>query len=267
MNKNMTMLILSCDRFSDLWDGHIKLLEQNWPDRDMTTFIVTDSPSQKSYPNVQIISAGTDVEWSDRLAFALKQVKTDYVFITLDDYFLIRKVKNESIIKLVEMMEKEDIDYVRLFPKPERATLNEFGQYNNIYYINTAVLYCVNLYSGIWKKEFLESTCKSPLNAWRYEVSLTKCAQNYGAVCAVSKRDEFKIIDVVRKGKILRKAAKYFKMHPGTYEGNRPINTRKYELSLAFQTFMADHIPLWAHKPVKKAMNLFGKEFFSDAAE
>ena len=50
MSKNMTMLILSCDKFSDLWDGHIKLLEENWPDRDMETFIVTDAPSDKSYP-------------------------------------------------------------------------------------------------------------------------------------------------------------------------------------------------------------------------
>lgn len=33
MKKNMTMLILSCDKFSDLWDGHIKLLEKNWPDQ------------------------------------------------------------------------------------------------------------------------------------------------------------------------------------------------------------------------------------------
>lgn len=46
----MTMLILSCDKFSDLWDGHIKLLEKNWPDRDMDTIIVTDAPSHRDYP-------------------------------------------------------------------------------------------------------------------------------------------------------------------------------------------------------------------------
>ena len=116
MSKNMTMLILSCDKFSDLWDGHIKLLEQNWSDRDIETYIVTDAPTDKKYPGIRIINAGTDVEWSDRLAYALKQVDTDYVFITLDDYFLIKKVDDQSIVNLMKMMEKEGIDYVRLFP-------------------------------------------------------------------------------------------------------------------------------------------------------
>ena len=55
MSKNMTMLILSCDKFSDLWDGHIKLLEQNWPDRDMETYIVTDAPTDKKYTGIRII--------------------------------------------------------------------------------------------------------------------------------------------------------------------------------------------------------------------
>lgn len=265
--KNMTMLILSCNKFSDLWDGHIKLLEQNWQDRDIKTLIVTDSPSNKSYPGIEILSAGTEVEWSDRLAFALKHVDTEYVFVTLDDYFLIKKVNDHSIVSLIKMMEKENIDYVRLFPKPERATKEELSGYSNIHKIDNNIPYCVNLYSGIWKKAFLESTCKTSETAWLYEVSLSKCARDYGATCVVSSRNEFVILDVVRKGKLLHNAAKYFRAHPGIYEGNRPINTWKYELTLGFQIFMADHLPLWAHKPAKRIMNLFGKRFYSDVAE
>lgn len=33
LKDQMTMIILSCDKFSDLWEGHVKLLEENWPDR------------------------------------------------------------------------------------------------------------------------------------------------------------------------------------------------------------------------------------------
>ena len=208
--KNLTMLILSCDKFSDLWDGHIKLLEQNWPNRDMKTYIVTDSPSDKSYPGIEIISAGTEVEWSDRLAYALKHVDTDYVFITLDDYFLIKKVDDRSIVDLLDMMDKEKIDYVRLFPRPKKATMEELSGYKKIHRVRTTGNYSVNLYSGIWKKAFVESTVKTPLNAWKYEVSLFKRAPEYGAICAVSLRNEFQILDVVRKGKLLHKAARSF---------------------------------------------------------
>ncbi len=265
--KNMTMLILSCDKFSDLWDGQIKLLEQNWPDRNMKTYIITDSSSNKNYPGVEILSAGADVEWSDRLAYALKYVDTDYVFITLDDYFLIKKVNDQSIASLIEMMEKENIDYVRLYPKPERATKEELQGYSGVFQVDTNIQYSVNLYSGVWKKSFLKSTCKKPKTAWQYEVSLSKCARDYAAMCVVSSRNEFIILDVVRKGKLLHKAAKYFRMHPGIYEGNRQINTWKYEMTLGFQILMADHLPLWAHKPAKRIMNLFGKSFYTDVAE
>ena len=181
MSKNMTMLILSCDKFSDLWDGHIKLLEQNWPNRDMETYIVTDAPSDKCYQGIQIINAGADVEWSDRLAYALKQVKTDYVFITLDDYFLIKKVDDQSIVDLMNMMNQESIDYVRLFPRPKKATMEELPGYKGVHRIRTTGDYSVNLYSGIWKKQFAESTVRIPLNAWKFEVSLHKRAEEYGA--------------------------------------------------------------------------------------
>ena len=161
-------------------------------------------------------------------------------------------------------MDNENIDYVRLFPKPERAKKEQIDGYAGVYQIDNNVLYCVNLYSGIWKKKFLESTLKSSMTPWSYEVSLAKCAREYGAKCAVSLRDEFIILDVVRKGKLLHKALRYFKKNPGIYEGERPVNSWKYEIVLGFQIFMADHLPLWAHKPVKKVMNMFGKQFFSD---
>lgn len=267
MSKNMTMLILSCDKFSDLWDGHIKLLEENWPDRDMKTYIVTDAPTGKSYPGIEIINAGTDVEWSDRLAFALKQVKTDYVFITLDDYFLVKKVDNQSILDLIQMMTDEGIDYIRLFPRPKKATMEELHGYKKIHRVDITRNYSVNLYSGLWKKAFLENTVRIPLNAWKFEVSLHKRAEEYRANCVVSLRNEFQILDVVRKGKLLHKSAAYFKKHPGIYEGKREINTWEYEIKLTIQQQVARHLPDWAHKKVKAFMVKRGHKYYSDQAE
>jgi hypothetical protein len=267
MTKNMTMLILSCDNFSDLWDGHIKLLEQNWPDRDMDTYIVTDAQTEKYYPGIQIINAGEDVEWSDRLAYALKQVKTDYVFITLDDYFLIKKVNDQSIIDLLNIMEKEEIDYLRLFPRPKKATKEELTGYKKVHRIRTTGEYSVNLYSGIWRLKFAESTVRTPLNAWKFEVSLHKRAVEYGAKCVVSLRNEFQILDVVRKGKLLHKSATYFKRHPGIYDGDRETNTWKYEIKLTIQQLVARHLPKWAHKRVKAFMRKLGHQYYSDNAE
>ncbi|WP_295087746.1 hypothetical protein [Ruminococcus sp.] len=262
--RNMTMLILSCDGFSDLWDGHVKLLEQNWPDRNMDTYIVTDKPSDKDYPNVGIISAGEGIEWSERLKAAIEHVKTDYVFITLDDYYLIKKVSDKSIGSLLKMMIKENVDYVRLFNRPKKSILDELEGYKGIHRINTKCNYSVNLYSGLWKKDFILAMIKEPQNAWQFEVALSKRANEYGAKCVMSQRNEFKILDVVRKGKLLHNSYYYFKRHPGIYTGDRAVNTIWYELKLGIKTILGRCVSGKPKRALKKVLRKFGFEFFTE---
>lgn len=246
------LLILSCDDYSDLWDGHIKLLEQNWPDRSIRACIVTNKPTSKKYNGIDIIVSPHDMEWSDRLAYALKHIQTDYVMITLDDYFLIKPVSNARISLLLEMMQEENLSYIRLFPRPKRATREEFTGYTRIYRIDTNENYSVNLYPGIWSKDFLQYAAISSQPPWQFEVSLPRRAREYGAQCVVSYNSDFVILDVVRKGKVLHKAARYFKRHD-VYHGNRPIQSYAYEIRLGIRTFGARHMP----RPIVNAARNF----------
>ena len=263
MNNKTSILILSCDKFSDLWDGQLKLLNQNWPDRCMDVYIITDAPTEKKFPGVTIISAGKDVEWSERLSFAIKRIESDYLFITLDDYYLIEKVSNERMTELVTMMGKCKLDYLRLFLAPQKTIGDGIVECNGLYWIKLNMKYAVNLYPGIWNRHFLEYTIDNSLNPWEYEVSLTQKARDYNAKCAVSLMREYEILDVVRKGKLLRNSAKYFRKHPGIYNGNRAVNTLGFELKLNTQVFFARHLPLSTHKYIKKVISLFGWHFFS----
>ncbi len=263
----MTMLVLSCNQFSDLWDGQIKLLERNWPDREIDTYIVTDAHTDKQYPDIKILNIENGAEWSERLSAALEYVQTDYVFITLDDYYLIKKVNDRQIQDLLDMMEKEKIDYIRLFCRPKRATKQELQGYRKIYKVDNSCDYSVNLYSGIWRREFIKSCIRTPMNAWKFEVSLHKRAEEYGANCVVSLNNEYEILDVVRKGKLLHKAVAYFHRHPGIYEGEREVNTWWYEIKLAFQQMVARHLPWTLHQWVKAFMTKHGRKFYSDEAE
>lgn len=265
--NNITMLILSCDKFSDLWDGHVKQLETYWPDREMRTIIVTDKPTDRVFPQIEIMPAGDKGAWSDRLAYAVQNVATDYVFVTLDDYFLVKRVENKQIEKILAMMDKEHIDYVRLFARPKAATREMLANYEEIHKIDTSVNYSVNLYSGVWRKKFLASTVIRPKTAWQFEVLLHKRAEEYGANCVVSLRNEFEILDVVRKGKLLHNAVAYFKKHPGIYTGNREVNTWEYEIKLGIQTLASRYLPEIMKKHVKAFMTKRGKKFFSDEAE
>ena len=263
MNEKVTCLILSCDKFSDLWDGNVRLFNRNWPDRGFESFIVTESTTDHQYPEVGIIAAGEHAEWSERLSVALQHVKTEYVFITLDDYYLIQPVDADRMAQMIALMERDGYDYLRFFQEPKRATGAELTGYSKMYHVDTSFMYSVNLYPGIWKKEFLAFALREPKSAWDFEVSLAGIAREFGAKCICSYNDDYKILDVVRKGKILHAAQRYFKANPGLYEGQRPVQTWSYEVGLWIKTLFSSHSPMWLYPYLKKIYCAFGGKSYS----
>ncbi len=264
LKNKLTCLILSCNKFSDLWDGNIFLFNEYWPDRDFDTYLVTDSSTDREYKGIEILCAGDNLEWSERLSFALSKVKTEFVFITLDDYFLIRPVDSKIISRMISLMESGLYDYLRLFPRPKRATLCELNGYNGVYHVNTSINYSVNLYSGIWRKSFIEFAVREPKSAWAFEVSLSKIARDYRAKCICSYNNDYKILDVVRKGKILHSANRYFKRHPGIYDGHRDIQSWQYEVGLWVKTMIGRHSPRFLYKRIKFVYKALGGHSFID---
>lgn len=264
IKDKMTLLILSCNKFSDLWDGHVKQLETFWPGREVETYIVTDEYIDKAFDNVKVFCAGAGVEWTDRLYKALSMIETEYVFITLDDYFLIRPVSQGNIENLLYMMNQYHLDYLRLFKRPTKATREPIPGFSKAYYIDCSQTYSVNLYSGIWKTRFLRSCITESLNPWEFEVALSKQATLYGARGAVSNNRDFVILDVVRKGRLLHSAHYYFKTHPGIYEGHREVNTYRYEISLAIKTIVGRYTPVPVHNAIKRIMIRLGYSFYSE---
>lgn len=261
--NDITMLIFSCDKFSDLWNTHVELLEQYWKDRGIRTIIVTDKDSDANFDNVEVFCAGASLEFSERLNSVLGQITTKYIFVTLDDYFLIKNVDSNNIEYLYNIMEKENIQYMRLFPNPRRATAKKMNNYNGIYWINTSDTYSVNLYAGIWTKDFMQQTIKEVMNPWQYEVSLFKTATELNARCAVSKNNEFIILDVVRKGKILYSADKYLKKHDIKLETKREVHSLKYQILEDTRGFILVHMPKKLYYFARRIFIMFGMHSYS----
>jgi len=260
LNNKLSIIIHTCDKYSDLWEGQIKLLNENWSNRNIETFLVTDLNRNIIYDNIKILSAGQGKELSQRTSFALQFIKTEYVFITLDDYFLLRPVSSEKIERLINIMDKENIDYIRLFSDPN--SFKKFKKYKKLYEISLNKNYEVNLYQGIWRKSFIEKTLKEPLNAWQYEVSLTGIARETNAKCVLSKGNEYKILDVVRKGKLLHKASKYINKH-NLYHGTREIIQYKEEFRIFIYNYGKKILPHYLAKLIKKILIKRGHKFYS----
>lgn len=158
------------------------------------------------------------------------------------------------------------LDFLRIFVMSKKHLRNRKAVEieRDIYLLdNYAGDYIVTLYAGIWRKDFMEKTLTDTLNAWQYEVSLTRKARELNARCADSRRGEFPILDVIRKGKVLTKARKYFDKNP-IYEGNRENMKVKDEWMIAFRTWLREWLPKPLFNLSKTIMRYRGYKFFSD---
>ena len=95
------------------------------------------------------------------------------------------------------------------------------------------------------------------------KMALTQMARELSARCADSRRGEFPILDVIRKGKVLTKAEKYFQSNP-VYKGNREIMKVRDEWMLTFRTWLREWLPKPLFKTAKAIMRRRGYTFFSD---
>lgn len=266
MESKFSIIISTCDKFSDLWDAHIQLLNENWSDRNVDTFLVTDKPTKRTFENVTVVAAGEGTEITERLRAVMPMIKTEYILFTLDDYFVTEKISTKAIMDDIDIMGRHQIDYMRLFVMTMKSLKNRKATEleNGIFLLdNNAGDYIVSLYAGIWRKDFMEKTLMHTLNAWQYEVALTKMAREMNARCADSRRGEFPILDVIRKGKVLTKARKYFDKNP-IYQGNREDMKAKDEWMLEFRTWLREWLPKPLFNFSKAIMRRRGYTFFSD---
>lgn len=266
MECEFSIIISTCDKFFDLWDAHIQLLNENWADRNVDTFLVTDKPTKCTFENVTVVAAGEGTEITERLRVVMPLIKTEYILFTLDDYFITKNISTKAIMQDIEDMEEQGIDYMRLSVLSKKNLKNRKAAEvaDKIYLIdNWARDYVVSLYAGLWKKSFMESTLHETLNAWQYEVALTKMARDMEARCAVSCRKEFPILDVIRKGKVLTKARAYFNKN-SIYNGTRETMKRKDEIMLDIRTWLRVWLPLPLFMTAKAVMRKKGYRFFSD---
>lgn len=265
LKNKMTMLISSCNAFSDLWDLHVGFLERNWPDRKMRKILITDKETDRRFPQVEVYSAGAELEWSERLGAAVSRVETEYVFLTLDDYFLTTPVDNAQIHAIVEMMDQQHLDYVRLSGFIKYPWRNRVRGYRKTWHLDTNRCYSVNLTAGIWRKSFLEHTAQQALSAWKYEVSLARIAREQQAKCVLCKDHDFRVLDVVRKGKLLNRANRYFKKH-NLYHGSREVISPWYEVKIFIRTWANRLLPQGLTDWARKQMIKRGRHYFSQEA-
>ena len=195
MNKKISILITSCDKFYDTWDKVAYSFEKHWPNCQYEIYLMSNNIDFK-HPKIKNIKIGDDMSWSLNLKSAINQIKTEYVFLWLDDVFLTSGINIKDLNNIEEFIISNNINFLRLRPdpKPDKWGNNFFGEIKQ-----NSLFYRVSIFATIWKRSILEKLLLDHETAWDFELKGSIRSKIYNGFYCI-KRQPFSYIHGIEKG-------------------------------------------------------------------
>lgn len=169
--KICTLLVSSCDRYSDLWRPYFALLERLWPDCPFPVKLITDSIDPR-IEGVCALPVGENTDWSTALLRALDRIQTPYVLFTLEDFFLRREPDTTRLLLLLHIMQQRKFRMMRLVPRrPPNMRVRGTRDYG---LITPGAPYRVSTQAAYWDVHALRSLLRPGETAWEFEINGTQ---------------------------------------------------------------------------------------------
>jgi len=172
VSKNLTIIVNTCDDYSDVLSIFFKSFEKWWPDCPYPIVINTESKQYSSlYPAItytyQLNNKKDD--WGGRLLSTLSQIKTDFVLMVYDDYILEEKVEIEKIKRAISLLESNDQTAVTYLIKTSLPIIQS-DKKSLFDAIKDKVDFKLNSAPGIWRRKVLMNYTSPGDNPWAWEV-------------------------------------------------------------------------------------------------
>jgi len=195
LKDRFALLVVSCDKYADLWPPFFRLFFHFWPDCPFTIYLLSNN-ERLSLPGVNSILVGNDVSWSDNLLKAGALLPHDYLLLFIDDLFLIDYVQTEKVEEVCHWLLDAKANYVRLNPSvpPDGPGNDLVGS------VSKGTLYRASTVLSVWKREVLLSLLKPGENAWQFEGRGSLRSDRYDAFYS-TRESLFPVLNGVIKGK------------------------------------------------------------------
>ena len=270
MNSTLSILVLSCDNYSDLWDDFFNLRDKFWPDCAYKWYVVTESKDYQR-TNVEAIKCGKELNWAGRFRKAVQFVETPLVGVFLEDYFINSPIDNERINGLVDFMIDRKVDFLDL----GNVFRHKIDAKGKKYYADHLVIidkhqrYGLDTAAAIWKKEYLlEKLGEGDYSAWKFEadrVAEAASEEGYNGLILADDRISFNVsvIPVVVQGVFYPPVKEDFRKRGYEIQSKRKVMSSWQRFKYDFKRWCGN-IP-FGHKAMKwVGSHMFGYKFFTE---
>jgi len=175
MDKRVTILVNSCDKYEDAWEPFFKLLKIHWPECGNYRIILNTETKvyDCDFLNVETICGGNKATWSQRLKFILEQIDTEFVLLFLEDFFLMSRVNIAAFNEAVDFISSDkSVGYVGLKYNQTHKFRDENVKEPQEHFFDrtlTDTVNRINCNTALWRKEFLLKLLREHESPWEFE--------------------------------------------------------------------------------------------------
>ena len=269
INKELSILIIAYDGYSDIWKDCVKLLQMNWPDCSHRILFINNE-KDISFDGVEVVHAGRDAEWSKKVQLGLELSNTKYVCILLEDFLVGDRIDNQVIQDTIKYIDKHGIRYYKTV-NMSRAGKNRDPVYDNKNYLHIIPAsdeYGISMQAAIWERNYLTALVgKENYNAWQFEFDRVNEAKGHddspNPGCVFDDRNIFKLQHGIIQGKYLPGTIRYFKKRGITLNVQREIMSYDSYYRYKGISLVKSMIPRKRRDAVKRLMEKLGVKFVS----
>lgn len=240
----MAVLIVSCDRYSDLWKPFFTFMTQYWPDCPYRVYLLTNQ-ADWSHDTVTTLRVGHDLSWSDSLRAAILQLGVPYVLTLQDDFLLEAPVSTEAVARAVGKLQQRGGAYLRLVPTPIPWWQSIARSRADTVVIPASSPYRISNQAAVWKCDALLGLLRSGESPWDMEIrgSERSAAESLGFLSCTTALFRYHPHGAVIRGKWSRRGARRCKA-AGVWQTCRHVQSvaetwRQAAVDAAFNIAMA----------------------------
>lgn len=165
-SHQLSILISTCDRYSDAWPPFFELFDRFWPNCPLPIYMMSNG-ERLVRDDVTWIPIDPALDWSSSLLSALESIPSRWVLLLLEDYFLSRPVDTERLLSAFNDQVVEGWSCLRLFPVPPgNRSIPGRDEYR---LIENSAKYSVSTQVSIWDRRFLQSLIVPGESGWEFE--------------------------------------------------------------------------------------------------
>ena len=164
---NASVLIFSCDKYSDVWGPFFTLFFRYW-NCPYDVYLAAES-YQLHAPGVDIKMLNTEGAWTERMRRALVEIPTEYVICMCEDMFFRREVK-QNVIEACEMFMNDNkkiacFNFEKEYDWTLPSAYPSFGRKPSGHH------YQKSCQPSLWRRTALIELMLANQSAWEWEMS------------------------------------------------------------------------------------------------